>query len=107
MKLITTSGRGSSAGRKRLEALLAHRSAAYERVMPAVRRIVEGMRKGGDAALSRYAVRFDGNKLPSQLQISPEEMHNALEAASPAFVRALRAAKTREEIWTLLEEANH
>jgi len=92
MKLITTSGRRSSAGRKRLVALLAHRSAAYERVMPVARRIVEGVRKGGDATLSRYAAKLDGNKLPSQLQISPEEMHNALETASPAFVRALRIA---------------
>lgn len=90
MKLITTTGRGATAGRKRLEALLARRNAPHERVMSVARRIVEGVRKGGDAALSRYAVKLDGNKLPSQLQISPEEMHNALEAASPAFVRALR-----------------
>lgn len=92
MRLITTTGRGASSGRKRLEAVLADRNAAYERVMPAARRIVKGVRKGGDAALRRYAVKFDGNTQSSQLQIPPEEMHNALDTVSPTFERALRIA---------------
>ena len=92
MRLIATTGRGAKAGKAQVEALLARRNAAYERVLPAARRIIEGVRKGGDAALHRYAVKFDGNTQPSQLQISPEEMHNALEAVPAAFERALRTA---------------
>jgi histidinol dehydrogenase len=92
MRIITTTGRGAKAGKARVQALLARRNAAYERALPAARRIVEGVRKGGDTALRRYAVKFDGNTSPSQLQIMPEEMHNALEGISPAFERALRTA---------------
>ncbi|MGC2162820.1 MAG: histidinol dehydrogenase [Silvibacterium sp.] len=92
MKLIATTGRGAKAGKAKVQALLARRNAAYERALPAARRIVEGVRKGGDAALRRYAAKFDGNTQPPQLQISPEEMRNALETAPPAFERALRTA---------------
>ncbi|MGB7190967.1 MAG: histidinol dehydrogenase [Acidobacteriaceae bacterium] len=92
MKLISTTGRGGPAGRAKIEALLARRSAAYEHALPTARRIVEGVRKGGDAALRRYAAKFDGNSQPEWLRISPEEMQDALEAVSPAFERALRLA---------------
>lgn len=92
MRLIATTGRGAKAGRNYLNALLSRRSAAYERALPAARRIVEGVRKGGDAALGRYAAKFDGNTQPSQLRISPDEMQDALESVSTAFERALRIA---------------
>jgi len=92
MKLITTTGRGAKAGKAKVQALLGRRNAACERTLPAARRIVEGVRQGGDPALRRYAAKFDGNTQPSQLQISPEEMHNALETVPPAFERALRIA---------------
>lgn len=92
MKVISTTGRGAKAGKAKVEALLARRNASYERAMPAARAIVEGVRKGGDAALRRYAVKFDGNKQPLQLRISSDEMHNALDNVPPAFERALRAA---------------
>lgn len=89
MRLITTAGR---AGRAKVDALLARRNAAYERAMPAARRIVEGVRKGGDAALRRYVAKFDGNSQPDKLRISPEEMQDALETISPPVERALRTA---------------
>jgi histidinol dehydrogenase len=92
MKLISTTGRNASASRKLLDALSSRRNAAYERALPAARRIVEGVRKGGDAALRRYVARFDPDTQSSQLQISPEEMHTALDNVSPAFERALRTA---------------
>jgi histidinol dehydrogenase len=92
MKLISTAGRGGRAGRAKIDALLARRNAAYEHALPAARRIVEGVRKGGDAALRRYAAKFDGNSQPDRLRISPEEMQDALEAISPPVERALRTA---------------
>jgi histidinol dehydrogenase len=92
MKLISTVGRGGRAGRAKVDALLTRRNAAYERALPAARRIVEGVRKGGDAALRRYAAKFDGNSQPESLRISPEEMQDALEAIAPPVERALRVA---------------
>ncbi|MFZ0663925.1 MAG: histidinol dehydrogenase [Acidobacteriaceae bacterium] len=89
MKLISATGR---AGRAKVEALLARRSAAYEHALPAARRIVEGVRKGGDAALRRFVAKFDGNSQPDRLQILPEEMQDALEHLSPAIERALLIA---------------
>jgi histidinol dehydrogenase len=92
MKLISTTGHAASAGRKHIDSLLARRTAAYERAIPAAKRIVDGVRRGGDAALRSYAARLDGHSQPSQLQISPKEMHNAFNAVPPAFERALRTA---------------
>jgi histidinol dehydrogenase len=92
MKLITIAGRGAKAGRNSINALLSRRNAAYERAVPAARRIVDGVRKGGDAALGRYAAKFDGNTQPSKLRVPPDEMQDALEGVSPAFERALRIA---------------
>lgn len=93
MKLISTAGRGARAGRAQVSALLSRRNAAYEHALPAARRIVDGVRKGGDAALRRYARKYDGNKQPSELQISSGEMQEALRAAvSPVFKKALELA---------------
>jgi len=92
MKLISLAGRGAPAGRRRLDALFAGRTAAWERALPAAKRIVDGVRKGGDASLRRYAAKYDGNTQPSQLRISPDEMQYALDSISPAFERAMRTA---------------
>lgn len=92
MKLISTTGRGAREGKSQVEALLARRSAAYEHALPAARRIIQGVRKGGDAALRRYAAKLDGYMQPEQLQIPQDEMRQALKAASPAFKKALELA---------------
>ena len=92
MKLISTTGRGAREGKSQVETLLARRSAAYEHALPAARRIVDGVRKGGDAALRRYAAKFDGYMQPEQLQITQDEMQQALKAVSPAFKKALELA---------------
>ncbi len=92
MRLIATTGRGAKAGRNYLNALLSRRSATYERALPAARRIVESVRKSGDAALGRYAAKFDGNTQPMRLRILPNEIQDALENVAPEFERALRTA---------------
>lgn len=92
MRLIATTGRGAKAGRNYLNALLSRRSATYERALPAARRIVESVRKSGDAALVRYAAKFDGNTQPMRLRILPNEIQDALENVAPEFERALRTA---------------
>lgn len=89
MKLITTS---TPAGRKRVAELLQRRNTGYERALPAAKRIVDGVRKGGDAALRRYAAKFDAHASNTPMRISPEEMQDALDALSPAVERALYTA---------------
>ncbi|HEX3472906.1 MAG TPA: histidinol dehydrogenase [Silvibacterium sp.] len=89
MKLITTTGRGAKA---RIAELTARRSSTYERALPAARRIVEGVRKGGDLALRRYAVMYDSLSPQTPLRISSGEIWAAREATPVDLRRALRIA---------------
>jgi len=60
MKLIRTTGRNARDAAKILAALERRGGAALDAVLPAVERIVADVRKSGDRALLRYAVKFDG-----------------------------------------------
>jgi histidinol dehydrogenase len=93
VRLISTSGRGAKAARARIAELVERRSATYERALPAARRIVEGVRKGGDAALRRYAAKFDGISQQTPLRISSEEIGAAWEAAPDTLKLALKVAE--------------
>ena len=92
MKLITTTGRGGKAGRQQLDTLIARRSATYERALPAAKRIVEAVRRGGDRALRRYAAKFDAITPQTQLRISEAEMQAAWDATSDELKSALKTA---------------
>ena len=60
MKLIRTKGRGAQAAAETLAALERRGGAALDAVLPAVKRIVNDVRKRGDRALLGYAAEFDG-----------------------------------------------
>ena len=92
MKLISTAGRGRTAARQRVDDLISRRSATYERALPAAKRIVDGVRRGGDRALRRYAAQFDGLLPQTQLRISEEEIQAAWQAASGDLKQALKTA---------------
>ncbi|GGH02924.1 histidinol dehydrogenase [Silvibacterium dinghuense] len=89
MKVMTTR---SAAAKRRIGELLTRRSDTWERVTPAAKRIVDGVRKGGDRVLRRYASQLD--KLPSQspLQISADELKAAWEATPVEMRRTLETA---------------
>ena len=53
---------------------LAGRSGQFEKVDPAVRQIVTGVRQGGDRALRKYAERWDGLRPGESLLVSEEEI---------------------------------
>jgi histidinol dehydrogenase len=55
-----------------------------------VQAIVDGVRNGGDAALARYARRFDGVSGP--LEVSPEDMREGAGRVAPAVRRAIAQA---------------
>ena len=79
-----------STNRRAIEALLAPertRDTATERKVAA---IVSDVRRGGDAALRRYAVKFDRQDGP--LEISAEDMRAAAATVAAPVRRAIRAA---------------
>jgi histidinol dehydrogenase len=63
------------------------------RVEPVVRRILADVRKSGDAALLRYAAKFDGLVYGSSLLVSQEEMKAAWQATTPRLQAAMMVAR--------------
>ncbi|HEY6444916.1 MAG TPA: histidinol dehydrogenase [Acidobacteriaceae bacterium] len=92
MKLLRMDGRQAVAARRALAAITDRRSAAYERVLPQARRIVNAVRGGGDPAVLRFRARLD--RIPSQtpLRISTEEMRAAWDATPTPLRQALQTA---------------
>jgi histidinol dehydrogenase len=79
-----------STNRRAIAALLAPervRDTATERTVSA---IVGDVRRGGDAALRRYAVKFDGQQ--GTLEVSADEMREAAATVPAPVRRAIRAA---------------
>ena len=69
----------------------------FARVVPTVdvagivAEIIRTVREQGDAALYAYTEKFDGAKLRS-LQVSPEEIEEALALVEPRFIQVLKTA---------------
>jgi len=80
-------------------ALIANRGLAYKKKdLQAVTRILEDVRKNGDAALIKYVNRFDAPAMPlDALQVTRREMSEAPKKVAPAFKRALKRAATQIE----------
>jgi histidinol dehydrogenase len=92
MKIIRTKGRGAQQTSELLAALEQRGGAAFDAVLPAVKRIVADVRKRGDRALLRYAAEFDGLVDAANLRITLDEMAAAWEAVTPAMREALTIA---------------
>ncbi len=93
MRLVKTFGRSAKTADALIEAL-EHRAAVNTaKVEPVVRRILADVRKGGDAALMRYATKFDGLRKSSALQVSREEMKAAWEATTAQLQAAMMVAR--------------
>jgi histidinol dehydrogenase len=71
---------------------MAGRAASLDAAEPAVKRIVNAVRRGGDRVLRRYAERWDGLERGAALRVSEAEIAAAWKAASPEFRSALRRA---------------
>jgi len=93
MKLIRTTGRNAREAAAVLAALEQRGGAALDQVLPAVKRIVADVRKGGDRALFRYAAKFDRLAGPKALRVTQEEMAAAWKALDPALREALTTAQ--------------
>ena len=92
MKLIRTTGRNAREAAAVLAALEQRGGAALDQVLPAVKRIVSDVRKGGDRALLRYAAKFDRLAGPKALRVTQKEMAAAWKALDPALRDALTTA---------------
>jgi histidinol dehydrogenase len=86
---------GTKAAERRLAALLG-RGQTGGNVEGDVRRIIEAVRKGGDAALLRFTARFDGVELRTRdLFVSERELDAAAGKVAPDVRRALERAHSR------------
>src|SRR5450432_748803 len=93
MKVVRTSGRGAKEAQRLLGQLTRRgESGADSPVAAKVRRIVDGVRRGGDVALRRYIARLDGHSTESSLQITSEEMRQAWEETPRELRAALKLA---------------
>lgn len=81
-------------GRKAAAAVgrLAERGANFARQERRVQRIVNDVRRGGDRALRRYAMQWDGLASRQPLLVSQGEMKSALRSLAPQLRKALRVA---------------
>jgi len=93
MKLIRTTGLNAREAAAMLAALEQRGGAALDQVLPAVKRIVADVRKGGDRALLRFAAKFDGLRGPKALRVTQDEMAAAWKALDPALRDALTTAR--------------
>jgi histidinol dehydrogenase len=77
---------------ERAVAKLETRASRLEEVEPAVRRIVQGVRKGGDGALARYATLWDSLPKGGTLRVSPVEIEQAWKGTPAEIRNALKDA---------------
>ena len=66
---------------------LAARSTHLGDLEPAVRLIVNDVRRHGDRALRRYAQKWDGLSAKQSFRVSGDEMQQALKSADPAVAQ--------------------
>lgn len=92
MKTIRTKGRGAQQAEEALAALERRGGAALDTILPAVRRIVNDVRKKGDKALFKYAAELDGLSDASLVRVSEAEMAEAWKAIDAEMRAALKTA---------------
>jgi histidinol dehydrogenase len=68
------------------------RASRLEDVAPQVRRVIRGVRKGGDKALVRYATLWDGLEKGQSVRVSQQELGQAWKATPSATRDALKRA---------------
>jgi histidinol dehydrogenase len=93
VKVVKTFGRSANAAATTVAALEQRGAVNTAKVEPVVRRILADVRKSGDAALRRYAAKFDGLAKGDSLQVSREEMQAAWESTAPELQAAMMVAR--------------
>jgi histidinol dehydrogenase len=83
------SGKSAAAYVRKIE----QRSSRLEKIEPAVRRIVEDVRRNGDRALMKYARNFDALAPRQSLRVTDAELRAAWKSAPASLRKALRIAE--------------
>ena len=77
----------------RVVELLRRRGTQFAALEPMVKRIVNDVRRGGDGALRRYAVRWDGLRVNQSLRVPAGQIEKAWASLAPALRESLRQAE--------------
>lgn len=97
MKLVKTFGRGAKAAQALIATLEQRGALNTAKVEPVVRKILADVRKGGDAALLKYAAKFDRFDLAKAdgtgLLVSQDEIQAAWESTAPELQAAMMVAR--------------
>jgi len=92
MKLLRTTGRTAKQTAQVLAQLEQRSGSSLEAVLPAVRKILEKVRKNGDEALQSFARKFDSLEQGQEIRISAAETAAAWEQLDPTLQQALKTA---------------
>lgn len=93
MKLVKTYGRTAKTAAALIVSIERRGAVSTAKVEPVVRKILAEVRRGGDAALRKYAAKFDGLAKPQSLLVSREEMEAAWHATAPQLQAAMMVAR--------------
>lgn len=81
-----------TAAERYIRALERRGSTDLTEVEPIVKRVVRSVRKEGDRALRRYAMKWDGLEKADAIRVSEEEMNAAWKSTDPELQDAIRQA---------------
>jgi histidinol dehydrogenase len=93
MKLVRAFGRTKIAAAALIETIERRGAINTSKVEPIVRRILTDVQSRGDAALRKYAARFDDLQTDIPLLVSRDEMKAAWKSTPPALQAAMRVAQ--------------
>lgn len=93
MKLVKTYGRTAKSAAALIASIERRGAVNTAKVEPVVRRILADIQKSGDAALRRYAAKFDGLAKSQPLLVTREEMQTAWEETAPELQAAMMVAR--------------
>jgi histidinol dehydrogenase len=92
MKLIRTYGKSAKEAERLLQQIEGRSGAATSRLEPGVKRTIAAVRREGDAAVRRYAERFDGLAPHAVISVSREQMAAAWDDTPAELQKAMRVA---------------
>ena len=87
MRIVRTTGKSARSAASLLQQLERRGAVKTAEMEPVVRKIMGAVREGGDKALRKLAVKFDGLGKDQPLRVSREELHAAWDA-TPQLLRA-------------------
>lgn len=93
MKLVKTYGRTAKSAAALIASIERRGAVNTAKVEPVVRRILADIQKNGDAALRKYAAKFDGLTKDQRLLVTREEMQTAWDETAPELQAAMMVAR--------------